>query len=98
DKLVTGVQTCALPIWPQVWEWRPDLAGAEGAVKDLEGGHELMGRKIAAAHGLPADGRDVSRPPSGVVRLPSGVHAVGAGHVERRSEERRGGRRGWSLS
>src|SRR5205823_7216886 len=47
DKLVTGVQTCALPIWPAVEVDADEIAGAEEGVDALAVGRRRRHRHAA---------------------------------------------------
>src|SRR5256886_3277257 len=105
DLTVTGVQTCALPIWLRARRLRrvhhprrravgallPDARGAGERARDRDGGRpRALGRAAApAAGGIPRQ----PRPP---VRLLHAGDADDAGRVSARSSEpdRRGGARG----
>src|SRR5207244_9329116 len=46
DDLVTGVQTCALPIWPILGEPLHDLGGGHEGVVGLERPRAVAGRAV----------------------------------------------------
>src|SRR5207244_9442504 len=43
DDLVTGVQTCALPIFSNSWPSHPELAGSVGPPSPASGGRIMRG-------------------------------------------------------
>src|SRR5205823_10481581 len=88
DKLVTGVQTCALPIYADDWRGI-DAGSARGLVVEADiAAHD---RDLQRAAGLGQAGDRLLHLP--VHLWPVGIGEVQAvGHGQRRSEERRVGK------
>src|SRR5205823_9786782 len=90
DKLVTGVQTCALPIFTAPVEWVALAPGPRAPPPDDAVSGRALGdlpRRLVVAHGVEV----VLEPPG----APRGVHARerrALAEVRLRSEERRVGK------
>src|SRR5205823_11234398 len=89
DKLVTGVQTCALPIW--LAQTHKTVFPAAGVIPDAE-----TAKSIALAVAIPIWGKDTV---TSEMPLRAGLRGkvwtvIGNPHLHGRSEERRVGKEG----
>src|SRR5205823_10986705 len=80
DKLVTGVQTCALPIWPAPWQWGQVWAMLK------------MPRDVSTCPRPPQVAQVLTREPGSAPAPPQTSQPSGLVTLISRSEERRVGK------